>query len=65
VLAGGVGSNPHLLELVEQRLTELAPYPPTLLPAALGERASLVGAIRLATQEMRPRLLTTLREATD
>jgi predicted NBD/HSP70 family sugar kinase len=63
VLAGGVGSNPHLLELVEQRLTELAPYPPTLLPAALGERASLVGAIRLATQEMRPRLLTTLREA--
>jgi predicted NBD/HSP70 family sugar kinase len=65
VLAGGVGSNPHLLELVKQRLTELAPYPPTLLPAALGERASLVGAIRLATQEMRPRLLTTLREATD
>jgi predicted NBD/HSP70 family sugar kinase len=63
VLAGGVGSNPHLLELVEQRLTELAPYPPTLLPAALGERASLVGAIRLATQEVRPRLLTALREA--
>jgi glucokinase len=63
VLAGGVGSNLHLLDLVEQRLAELAPYPPTLLPAALGERASLVGAIRLATQELRPRLLQTLQEA--
>lgn len=63
VLAGGVGSNLHLLDLVESRLGELAPYPPTLLPAALGERASLVGAIRLATQEIRPQLLTALRAA--
>jgi predicted NBD/HSP70 family sugar kinase len=62
VLAGGVGSNPHLVELVEDRLAELAPYPPTIIPAALGERASLVGAIRLATQEMRPRLLRALQE---
>ena len=61
LLAGGVGSNPDLLDMVEQRLTELAPYPPTVLPAALGERASLVGAIRLAMQETRPRLLRPCR----
>ena len=63
LLAGGVGSNPDLLDMVEQRLTELAPYPPTLLPAALGERASLVGAVRLAAQERRPRLLRSLQDA--
>lgn len=48
VLSGGVGSVDALLEPVRTWLTELVPRPPSLRRGELGERAALVGAIRLA-----------------
>lgn len=57
VLSGGIGRNPLLLSMTKNRLSALAPYPPLLVASPLGERASLVGAIRLASDHAHRALL--------
>lgn len=46
VLGGAIGAREALAEVVENRLKEIAPYPIVVQVSALGDRASLVGAIR-------------------
>jgi fructokinase len=51
ILAGGVGSRPALLELVRAELADqLGGYvpPPNVVPAVLGDRAGVLGALALA-----------------
>lgn len=48
VLAGGIGAHPRFAAAVAAALPRVVDDPPRLEVSALGERASLVGAIRLA-----------------
>lgn len=57
ILTGGVGGNHELIERADRLLADMAAFPPPVIRSDLGERASLVGAIWLATREARTKLL--------
>jgi glucokinase len=57
ILTGGVGGNHELIERADRLLAGMAAFPPPVIRSDLGERASLVGAIWLATREARSKLL--------
>lgn len=48
ILTGGVGGNDRLIAEVGRLTEQLAVFPPPVVRSALGDRASLIGAIRLA-----------------
>ena len=50
ILGGGVGGNPLLTEGVARMLAELS-WPTELLVSTLGDRATVLGATRLATEQ--------------
>jgi predicted NBD/HSP70 family sugar kinase len=60
VLGGGIGSNTQLLPLVRETVHALVPFPPRLESSALGEVASLTGALRIALDGAREELATSL-----
>lgn len=57
-LTGGVGGNELLIRNATELARQQCAVPPVVLPAALGERASLVGAIALGVERARATLLT-------
>ena len=57
ILTGGVGGNNELIERAGQLVAGMAAFPPPVVRSDLGERASLVGAIWLATRVARSELL--------
>lgn len=57
VLGGGVGANASLLEPVRRHVAQMLPDPPRIVTSALGDRASLFGAIAVALEALRTRLL--------
>jgi predicted NBD/HSP70 family sugar kinase len=60
VLGGGIGSNPQLLPLVRQTVHALVPFPPRLESSALGEVASLTGALSIALAGAREELAASM-----
>ena len=60
LLGGGVGSNPLLLPVVRETVAAHAPFPPRIETSALGEAASLTGALSVALDAVRADLLHTL-----
>src|SRR5262249_23101068 len=60
VLGGGIGSNPQLLPVVRRTVATLVPFPPRLESSALGEAASLTGAVRIALDGAREDLASSL-----
>jgi predicted NBD/HSP70 family sugar kinase len=57
VLGGGIGSNAALLPLVRDTVATLVPFPPRLETSALGEVASLTGALSIALAAAREDVL--------
>jgi predicted NBD/HSP70 family sugar kinase len=57
ILSGGIGDNDFLAARVAELAADL-PIPPTIARSALGDRASLVGAITTATTHAATHLLT-------
>lgn len=57
ILSGGIGDNDFLAARVAELAADL-PIPPTIARSALGDRASLVGAITMATTHAGTQLLT-------
>jgi predicted NBD/HSP70 family sugar kinase len=57
ILTGGVGGNEGLIERAGELATKMTIFPPTVMPSGLQDRASLVGAIHLATQQAHQRLV--------
>jgi glucokinase len=57
VLGGGIGSNSLLLPLVRDTVGALVPFPPRIETSALGEVASLTGALSIALDGARAELL--------
>jgi glucokinase len=64
ILAGGVGSNTALVARVSELINELAPFPPAVIRSALGERASLVGALSVAVHTAQQDLITSAGNGT-
>jgi predicted NBD/HSP70 family sugar kinase len=62
ILTGGVGANEALVRRTDALVHEMAPFPPAVLRSALGERASLVGAVALGTGTIQARLLGRLSD---
>ncbi|OLB74768.1 MAG: hypothetical protein AUI14_22620 [Actinobacteria bacterium 13_2_20CM_2_71_6] len=60
VLGGGIGSNPQLLPVVRDTVHALVPFPPRLESSALGEVASLTGALCVALDGARDDLAAPL-----
>jgi predicted NBD/HSP70 family sugar kinase/biotin operon repressor len=60
VLGGGVGSNPLLLPTVRETVRAHVPFPPRIETSALGEAASLTGAVYVALDAARADLLRTV-----
>ena len=60
VLGGGIGSNPQLLPVVRETVGALVPFPPRLESSALGEVASLTGALSIALDGAREDLTGSL-----
>lgn len=58
VLGGGVGRNPLLLPSVRDTVNAQVPFPPRVEISALGEAASLTGALFVALQAARGELLS-------
>lgn len=63
ILTGGVGANDRLIARAEQLAAEMTPFPPSVVQSGLGERASLIGAVRLATQLVRADLIHAVADA--
>ncbi len=61
ILTGGVGGNNELIERTGELITAMAAFPPPVIRSDLEERASLVGAIWLATCIARDELLEATR----
>ena len=57
VLGGGIGSNALLLPVVRETVAALVPFPPRVESSALGEDASLTGALSIALAGARADLL--------
>jgi predicted NBD/HSP70 family sugar kinase len=57
VLGGGIGCNPMLLPVVRDTVQALVPFPPRLEISALGDVASLTGALSIALDRARTELL--------
>lgn len=57
VLGGGIGSNALLLPVVRETVRALVPFPPRVESSALGEIASLTGALSIALAGARADLL--------
>jgi predicted NBD/HSP70 family sugar kinase/biotin operon repressor len=57
VLGGGIGRNPLLLPGVREVVDAVVPFPPRIETSALGEVASLIGAISIAVEGAREELL--------
>jgi predicted NBD/HSP70 family sugar kinase len=64
ILTGGVGANTALVARVDQLIDELAPFPPAVIRSALGERASLVGALAVAVRTAQSDLVTSVGDGT-
>jgi glucokinase len=60
VLGGGIGSNPLLLPVVRTTVDAIVPFPPRIEVSALGEVASLIGAVSIALDGARAGLLASL-----
>jgi predicted NBD/HSP70 family sugar kinase len=60
VLTGGVGANDWLRERSSELAAGMVLYPPVVVKSELGERASLVGGLYLATQAARTTIMSTL-----
>jgi glucokinase len=63
VLGGGVGSNALLLPVVREAVATLVPFPPRVESSALGEVASLTGALSVALAGARSELLRSVATA--
>lgn len=63
ILSGGIGDNDFLAARVAELAADL-PIPPTIARSALGDRASLVGAITTATTHAATQLLTRVESPT-
>jgi predicted NBD/HSP70 family sugar kinase/biotin operon repressor len=57
VLGGGIGSNPQLLPAVREAVGMVVPFPPRVETSALGDIASLTGALSIALDGARTELL--------
>jgi predicted NBD/HSP70 family sugar kinase len=64
VLGGGIGSNPMLIPVVRDIVAARVPFPPRISTSALGEIASLTGALSIALQGARSDLLRTVAAPT-
>lgn len=64
ILTGGVGANTALVARVSELINELAPFPPAVIRSALGERASLVGALAVAVRTAQSDLITRAGDGT-
>jgi len=64
ILTGGVGANTALVTRVDKLINELAPFPPAVIRSALGERASLVGALAVAVRTVHQKLITSAGNGT-
>ena len=60
ILTGGVGGNEELIRRADKLIAGMAAFPPPVTGSELGERASLVGAIWLATRTARTSLLSSV-----
>ena len=60
ILTGGVGGNDELIRRADKLFAGMAAFPPPVIRSELGERASLVGAIWLATRVARTSLLSSV-----
>lgn len=60
ILTGGVGDNDELIRRADKLIAGMAAFPPPVIRSELGERASLVGAIWLATRVARTSLLASV-----
>jgi predicted NBD/HSP70 family sugar kinase/biotin operon repressor len=63
VLGGGIGSNPLLLPSVRDAVGALVPFPPRVETSALGDVASLTGALSIALDGARTDLLRAVTPA--
>jgi predicted NBD/HSP70 family sugar kinase len=63
VLGGGIGSNGQLLPVVRQTVAALVPFPPRVESSALGDVASLTGALSIALDGARQDLLRAVATA--
>ena len=57
ILTGGVGANDRLIARAEQLAEQLTLFAPKIVRSDLGERASLIGAVRLAALSVRANLV--------
>jgi predicted NBD/HSP70 family sugar kinase len=64
ILTGGVGANTVLVARVNELIDDLAPFPPVVIRSALGERASLVGALAVAVRTAQSDLITSIGDGT-
>ena len=64
ILTGGVGANTVLVARVNELIDDLAPFPPAVIRSALGERASLVGALAVAVRTAQSDLITSIGDGT-
>lgn len=62
ILTGGVGANTALVGRVSELINERAPFPPAVIRSALGERASLVGALAIAVRTAQSELITSVAD---
>jgi predicted NBD/HSP70 family sugar kinase len=60
VIGGGVGSNAMLLPIVRETVNAHVPFPPRIETSALGEAASLTGALKVALDAARTELLQSI-----
>jgi predicted NBD/HSP70 family sugar kinase len=63
VLGGGIGRNTLLLPVVRETVNAIVPFPPRIEASALGEVASLIGAVSIALDGARAELLRTVATA--
>jgi predicted NBD/HSP70 family sugar kinase len=61
VLGGGIGSNPMLIPPVRDSVAALVPFPPRVETSALGEVASLTGALSVALDAARAGVVKALQ----
>jgi predicted NBD/HSP70 family sugar kinase len=62
VLTGGVGSNRALITRVRELMDAYTLFPPAIVASDLAERASLIGALRMAAADAKSELLRLVNE---